>query len=440
MNNHTFTKRLLVGVMGIIITGNTAFTAHAWFSPSFSDKAPAIASFAKNESCGSIISFEPSDFTKRTSGGVTLDGIVITSLPSEDDGTLFIGSREVLRYEGVVCEEIENLRFVPSSDENLNCSFTFIPVFKGSSAGADAATVTINLSPNEDAAPCAENLTFETYKNVSVCGKFKASDAEGGALVYSIIDQPKFGEAVVENDGFRYTPAENKSGKDSFTYVAADPAGNTSEIAVVTIKVHRRSQKSAVTYSDMENSTVHYAAIRLSEMGIMKGEQIGESCFFNPGQSMTRGEFVAVAVLAAGLDVPSINVSTGLYDDSAIPSWVKPYVSAALNAGIISGAVDADGNRVFLSDKLITRAEAAVILNNIAKVSAKGREVAFTDSDDIPVWASDAVASLGAADILFADTTGSIRPCDVVCREDAAQMIFDTMNLVGQKIRSPQYA
>ena len=439
MNNHTFAKRLLIGMMGIIITGNATFAAHAWFSSDISAKAPAIASFAKNESCGSVINFTESDFTQRTSSGAKLDGIVITSLPDTEHGTLLLGSREVLNYEGIVCNDIQNLRFVPSNGENLNCSFTFIPVFQGSSNSSSSATVTINLSQTAGTAPIAEDLIFETYKNVPICGKFKATDAEGGTLVYQIIDQPKFAEVVVENDGFRYTPAENKSGKDKFTYVATDSTGNTSDIATVTVKVHRRAQKAAVTYSDMTDSTVHYAAIKLSEMGIMKGEQIGSSCFFNPDSTMTRGEFVAVAVLAAGLDVPTVNISTGLYDDDAIPSWVKPYVSAALNAGLINGATDSEGHRVFLSDKLITRAEVAVILNNIAKVSAKGRQVSFTDSDDIPVWASEAVANLDAANIIIPDSTGSIRPCETICREEAAQMIFDTITLSEQKNSSLRY-
>ena len=46
---------------------------------------------------------------------------------------------------------------------------------------------------------------------------------------------------------FVYTPYENKTGKDSFTYVALDQAGNTSPEAKVTLCIEKPNTK--VTYA-----------------------------------------------------------------------------------------------------------------------------------------------------------------------------------------------
>ena len=56
---------------------------------------------------------------------------------------------------------------------------------------------------------------------------------------------------------FVYTPYENKTGKDSFTYVAIDSAGNTSSEAKVTIQINKPDTK--VTYADMEGDPAHKA-------------------------------------------------------------------------------------------------------------------------------------------------------------------------------------
>ena len=42
---------------------------------------------------------------------------------------------------------------------------------------------------------------------------------------------------------FVYTPYENKTGKDSFTYVAVDAVGNSSDPATVKIKIEKPNTK-----------------------------------------------------------------------------------------------------------------------------------------------------------------------------------------------------
>ena len=126
-------------------------------------------------------------------------------------------------------------------------------------------------------------------------------------------------------------PYENKTGKDSFTYVAVDAVGNSSDPATVKIKIEKPNTK--VTYADMDGDPAHKAAIRLAEEGIFVGECMGGAYFFQPDAAVTRGEFVAMAMNAAGMEALEDVERTGFADDVSIPTWAKPYVSSALKAG-----------------------------------------------------------------------------------------------------------
>ena len=132
---------------------------------------------------------------------------------------------------------------------------------------------------------------------------------------------------------FVYTPYENKTGKDSFTYVAVDPAGNVSPEAKVSIQIEKPDTK--VTYADMEGNPAHKASIRLAEEGIFVGPYVNGSYFFDPDQPVSRAEFLTMAMAATGLEPLEDVTLTGFYDDEAIPTWAKGYVSSALKAGAI---------------------------------------------------------------------------------------------------------
>lgn len=151
--------------------------------------------------------------------------------------------------------------------------------------------------PRQTARRWAENLELTTYKNVAVTAQFSAVDPEGDLLTYHILNKPARGAVTMPEDGsseFVYTPYENKTGKDSFTYVAVDAVGNSSDPATVKIKIEKPNTK--VTYADMDGDPAHKAAIRLAEEGIFVGECMGGAYFFQPDTAVTRGEFVAMAM------------------------------------------------------------------------------------------------------------------------------------------------
>jgi len=288
---------------------------------------------------------------------------------------------------------------------------------------------TIEIPPPKNSAPIAENLKYKTYRGVAVTGKFKAVDPDGDTLTYQITSMPKKGTVeAISADEFVYTPAEGKKGEDKFTYVAVDAQGGLSEEATVEIDI--KKQKTKVTYSDMNGSDAHFAALALAENGIFVGQQLGSEYFFCPDETMTRGEFLAMCLAVAGVDTLSGISKTGFADDSDIPMWVKPYVSAGLMNGVIGGYKTENGQIVFNPNAEITFTEAAVLidralgLTDVSAVSAM-----FPDEESsVPAWAQSAAANLTACNILpdgldaYVNTT--------VTRADAAKILMSSMEVL----------
>ena len=81
-----------------------------------------------------------------------------------------------------------------------------------------------------------------------------------------------------------------------------------------------------------------------------------------------------MAMAATGLEPLEDVTLTGFYDDEAIPTWAKGYVSSALKAGAIQGSLDQEGQPVFGSGETVTRGEATVMLDNLKIGRASCRE------------------------------------------------------------------
>lgn len=292
---------------------------------------------------------------------------------------------------------------------------------------ANDTTIEIGTRPNT--APIAENLELATYRCVAVTGNFKAIDPDGDLLTFEITAAPKKGTvSPTGGTGFTYTPNENAKGKDVFTYVAVDSNGGVSSAATVTIDIKKQSTK--VMYSDMEGDGAHYSSLVLAETGIFTGEQLGGQYFFRPEETVSRSEFLAMCLKLTDAKPIEGITRTGFFDDGDIPMWAKPYVSAALMSGIVSGSRDDDGQLVFNSNDPITFAQAAVILNNTLGITDV-TGVAAVDTEVVPAWAASASVNLSACNILPTGLAGI--SSDVITRADAAEMLVASMNVLNSR-------
>lgn len=430
-----FSRKVTAIALSVVLLSILAVPTSAFFRQKKSEPS-AVTDFTRNVLVGNTIQFSTEDFSVSGSND-SLSSITITALPDRSCGVLSVGSQPLEQGAVIRATALDGLRFqAMNAPTGERTEFSFTPTFTSGVQG-DKVTVALHLLREENQSPIAENMSLSTYKNVPVTGYFQAVDAEGDPLTFQITDTPARGSVAAAEDGttrFTYTPYENKIGKDSFTYVAVDSAGNISNPAKVSIRIEKAG--TSVSYSDMGANPAHKAAVRLAEEGIFVGEYVNGQYFFCPDTPVSRSQFLAMAMCVAGLE-PLEQVSmTGFADDISIPTWAKGYVSSALKAGVIHGTRDEQGQIIFSPDTTVTRAEATVMLNNLLDVSDVSVQTWATGEHSQDHWAMQAVANL--------TTTGVIRPehstaqtLDTrLTRADVAEMLDNSLNVLSNRKNS----
>ncbi len=277
------------------------------------------------------------------------------------------------------------------------------------------------IAPNS--APIAQNLEFETYQNVTMIESLSGFDPEGDLLSFRIVKNPARGKLTLSEDQpaqFIYQPYENKKGKDSFTYVAVDSLGNVSAPATVKIKIQKA--KTAIRYVDMDAHPAHRAAVRLAELDVLVGQKLAGRYFFQPEQTVSREEFLALTMLAFDQDILSDVSATGFSDDESIAVWAKPSVASALYAGMLTGTLSESGQAVFAPQEEISYGEASILVNRVLKLS----NVRVESDNLLPEWLSQPVANLSAVGVVNPDHSMS----QALTRGDCAVMLSGALDVL----------
>lgn len=432
--------RLLLGMLLISVllcplgvsaqAETTNFNGTTALSPALSVLA-AQNEMAVATLCGNDYYFSE-DIFARCLNLSSVEAITVVALPEVTEGELLMGAERVSVGQRIEAKALSQLCFSAVDDAAREASFIFSPAGGGYEMVCTIHVLSeVNYSPTVSLATSAA-LAMSTYRDFVGYGTLSAYDPEGDALVFEVVVAPEDGVVVMTDrtcGEYVYLPRDGFVGKDSFCYVARDEYGNYSAMAEVSVTVQSRSTK--LVYADMTGRREYNAALHLTEAGIMQGTQSAEVWNFNPDKEVNRGEFLVMAMQAMGVSsVPSVN-DTGFDDDEQIAAELKGYVAAARDLGYIEGVSGADGSLCFAPDATITRAEAAVILNRMV---GGGEDVTvsvmptFADGQDIPVWASEAIAALNAKGIL-STVGGAISPNANVTRADAAMMLSAMMRL-----------
>jgi len=275
--------------------------------------------------------------------------------------------------------------------------------------------------------PVVQDVEVHTYRGIPCEGQFLGSDPEGEDITFSVVKEPRKGTVAIEGMNFIYTPKEGVSGGDSFTYTATDSTGNISLPATVTVTIEKT--KSGVTYADTGDCKAASAAQYLAETGIFTGAKIGENYYFEPERAVTRSEFLAMVLEAAGRDVTDVSM-TGFCDDEVIPTWAKSYASAAVADGILQGKMTDEG-AAFMGDEPISFNEAATVLNRVLNIRDVDLDEWYADREAVPSWAAQAVGNMEAVSVLQAGSFGTAAMEQEVTRMDAALMLEAASVLLG---------
>ena len=148
----------------------------------------------------------------------------------------------------------------------------------------------------------------------------------------------------------------------------------------------------------------------------------GNRYYFNPEGTVSRVEFLVMAMNAVGItDVPAVE-KTDFADDADIPATMKGYVAAGRKLGLADGTRTEDALKYFPNEAL-TRAEAAVILEKLLEMKpATDTVLTFADTSEIPAWATEAVATLSSVGIIT-PTGGNISPLSAITRAQTAELL-----------------
>ena len=378
---------------------------------------------------GQKMSFNDIDF--KTAMNVSdFKSITVTSLPLSSAGSLMYGGRRVSEGQTIKRKNISALSFVPASKNVSECKFSFTS--EGLMGGAEMDCVLrfidkVNYAPahdfNED-----ESVSLWSQESVSVFGALEASDPEGDALEFMVVQYPEKGSLILTdkaNGRYCYTPKEGFTGKDRFVYVVRDEYGNFTTPAAVEIEVEKRL--TSVCYADMTSHPSQNAALVMEAKGIMSGTRVGDDMLFSPETGVSRAEFVAMAMKAHGLRADSSLTATYFDDNESIPAALRGYVATAARLGIVRGSFDGEG-LCFRPNDTVTRSEAALIMSKITGRSGGAELPTMADGEMLPLWARPAVQGMYQCGI-FLEEDGAYEHTAEVTRAEAADYLLRLMNL-----------
>ena len=165
--------------------------------------------------------------------------------------------------------------------------------------------------------------------------------------------------------------------------------------------------------SDIAGHWAESVITQWQSKGLIQGYEDGT---FKPNNTITRAEFVTLMNNAKGFwSEGSINFS-----DVKNGSWFYSAVARAVAAGYVKGYSDDS----FKPGNTITRAEAAVMIANAARLSAnEAGAYRFTDVGSIPAWARGSVGAVVAAGYMTGYPDGSFDANASISRAEAVSSL-----------------
>lgn len=172
-------------------------------------------------------------------------------------------------------------------------------------------------------------------------------------------------------------------------------------------------------FSDTRGHWAEEAIAELSAKDIMTGTEMG----FLPNREITRAQFVTAVIRAIGKETKD-----GTTDFSDVPkeSVYAPYISAASDAGIVSGYEDG----TFRPERALSREEAAVVLSRaFGYLSGYNNARKYTDYPEITEGARSAISYAVQKGVISGYPDGTVKPKRKVTRAEAAVMINKSMKI-----------
>ncbi len=176
------------------------------------------------------------------------------------------------------------------------------------------------------------------------------------------------------------------------------------------------------TYAIFPDITSHWAEeviIKWAARGIVKGVPDGS---FRPDASITRAEFVTIIDSVMNF----VNKSDEQFIDVPSNEWYADKVAKSVAAGVTVGI----GNNMFGPSNNITRQEAAVMLYRAFNIQVENQSASdkFVDSNQIALWAKDAVDALVQNKYILGRPGNRFAPNENITRAEALKIIDNILD------------
>ncbi len=221
---------------------------------------------------------------------------------------------------------------------------------------------------------------------------------------------------------------QNKSGLQYDIFIKPKRLVNVEPQGKITIPTYNTfEQLIAPNVEFLKSHPAQSDIEKLFSMQILEGDPK----LYKPEQTMTRGQFVAAVAKAIKLPIEQRTARAPtkiIFPDVTINRAEYPYIMAAYNAGITGGK--GDGNFAIDSpidrQEAISILLRTLGLENLALDPTP--VTAFADNSEIANWAKQEIAAAEAIGLISSDADGNILPKKLVSKAEAAALINRFIN------------
>lgn len=179
----------------------------------------------------------------------------------------------------------------------------------------------------------------------------------------------------------------------------------------------------AQTYTDIKDHFAEPFIMEAIERGYVNGYPDGT---FKPDKTVTRAEFIKI--LNQAYKAWTNNTNEIKFTDLSPRHWAYEDVLLATQLGYANGT----SSTTFSPDKLVTKQEAAVMIQKLLKL--KGEVPAsYDDAEEVALWAREEVSLLTSMKVIHADHNKKINPKHELTRAEVVIIMNNLENIVDRE-------
>ncbi len=237
---------------------------------------------------------------------------------------------------------------------NFNGADTFQVTVADPSGAFTTQTVSVGVTPVNDAPVADASVSVTTQEDTPVSGQVSASDADGDTLGYTLAQGPVNGALTLDSatGQYTYTPGANFNGADSFQVTVADPSGafaiQTVSVGVTPVNDAPVVDASSITTTedqvvtgqviatDIDSSSLLYLA-KNGEHGKVEINTVTGQYTYTPDANFSGADTFAVRIHDGdgAATIQNISVTIGAVADAPVVSVTDKTI--ALTGGVLLG-------------------------------------------------------------------------------------------------------